>query len=87
MNKVELLTISLLFLLGAGCAERFAFEIEGEYIDYPALGTGKIIATSQGHYKNYYIDIDAQEAYLLPLPKNNDNNPNKKMIPKERSIS
>ncbi len=74
MNKVELLTISLLFLLGAGCAERFAFEIEGEYIDYPALGTGKIIATSQGHYKNYYIDIDAQEAYLLPLPKNNDNN-------------
>ncbi|MEL7531837.1 MAG: hypothetical protein AAFN10_11040 [Bacteroidota bacterium] len=74
MNRFLFGWLGILMMLGLACAEPFAFELEREDIDFAALGSGKIIASSYGHYKNYYIDIDAQEIYLLPLPKNNENN-------------
>lgn len=52
-----------------GCSQPFAFEVKD--IDYDALGSGRLLMTSESLLQTYYIDVDEREAYYIPLPKNN----------------
>ncbi|MEL6651782.1 MAG: hypothetical protein AAFQ87_13350 [Bacteroidota bacterium] len=72
MNKTLLFSSLFNFILILGCQDEFAFETRD--VNYEALGTGKLLISSASNNMNYYIDVEAKETYLLPLPRRNGGN-------------
>ncbi|MFK7921310.1 MAG: hypothetical protein AB8H47_05110 [Bacteroidia bacterium] len=64
--KYSLGIIGIILAIGSlGCSQPFALKVSD--IDYEALGSGRLFVSSTNLQQSYYIDVDAKEAFYVPM--------------------